>query len=362
MADEKRDPKAVEPKVLKEHEELKNDAKDYFFYEKEPVIEEVVNRGDAREVTPKAYEITDKDMESLAKHAMRYLEKDLLEHDRTAAINSAVSMAIGTMDDGAWEGKVNSNTSNLLVGMVDKKLNATAEKKVMDQKDQNSVGMGSKEASENEETVEAGEAVKDKPAKPSKGVVVKLRGRTSPQTQSPSQVSRSLNKMPSRDRVNVRKLINRGDTVVLSSVVNNLDGIASFLEEGSNVELAKSLDMVSNTLEKDAYRVEDLLKEKRQGESEITKKFPWVAEAIKEFENSGASWDPTPFVSNLKENFFGNPEAQKAVRDLWEKEDVDRVGRLINSILDTKKYYEDLMGILSKYKDMPLDNTSGEEG
>lgn len=362
MADEKKDFKAEKPKVLKEHEEVKNDAKDYFFYEKEPVIEEVVNRGDAREVTPKAYEITDKDMESLAKHAMRYLEKDLLEDDRTAAINSAVSMAIGTMDEGAWEGKVNASTSNLLVGMVDKKLNAAAEKKVRDQKDQNSAGMGTKEASENEEPVEAGESEKVKPAKPSKGVVVKLRGKTSPQVQTPSQTTKSLNKMPSRDRVNVKKLINRGDTVVLSSVVSNLDSIASFLEEGSNIELAKSLDMVANTLEKDAYQVEDLLKEKRQGESEIAKKFPWVAEALKEFEKEGASWNPTPFVSNLKENFFGNPEVQKAVTDLWEKEDRDRVGRLVNSILDTKKYYEDLMGILSKYKDMPLDNTSGEEG
>lgn len=227
---------AKKAKILDEHPEVKDNAADYFTFEKTPIIEETVNRGDVRQMGPKAYDITDDDIKDLAKFAIdANVDKNLLEANRTAAIESAVSMAIGSYDNGRWQGRVNSKTSDLIIGEAEKRLKSKQEKKIMKEEGANSElnntnGQSSKEAGD-------------------KGVVVKLKG-GKPRTQTQGQTNKALNKMPTRDRASIRKLINKGDTVVLSSIIGRLDKVASEVQNKGLNKMALALDVVANTLEK----------------------------------------------------------------------------------------------------------------
>lgn len=227
---------AKDKNVLEDHPEVTNNARSYFTYETTPVIEKSVNRGDVRQVGAKAYDITTDDIIDLAKFAVsEYLDKGMLEDNRKAAVDSAVAMSIGSYDNGKWQSKINSSTEDIIIAEANKMIDDKVEKRVMAQDPHLN------ENNTNGQTVEKSAA--------SKGVVVKLKsGR--PLKQSPGQVSKALNKMPTRDRAGVRKLIQKGDTVVLSTIIDRLDKVASNVQDMGHVKMAQALDTVANTLEK----------------------------------------------------------------------------------------------------------------
>lgn len=341
---------------LDQHPEVTNNAQDYFFYEKQPVIEEVVNRGDSREKEPKAYDITDKDMQALAKFALQNVDKDLLEDNRVAAVNSAVSMAVGTMDEGKWQSKVSDKTSTLLAGLVDKLLKPSEEKKIEDSKNQNSDHTNTN--GQVPEEVSKTAAAAPAPEPPKKGVIVKLKPSGRAQPQSGGQTNRALSQMSGKQRSTVKKMLNKGDTVLLSSVVTRLDKVASSIQEAGMIELARSLDSVSNTLEKESFGVD--LKPATKGKdipgSDLQKSYPWLADIINDWSKAGPAWEPNPIAKKIQQEFLLNPANRDLFKDLWKREDHEKAVRLLNSILDTKIYYEELMKILDSYKDAPLTN------
>lgn len=346
---------AKKTNILEKHPEVDNNAQDYFFYEKEPVIEEVVNRGDSREKEPKAYDITDKDMDGLAKFALSCLDKNLLEDNRVAAIDSAISLAIGSMDEGRWQGKVSGTTSGLIAELVDKKLTSKEEGKVMDKEGQNaqysnSVGQGSEEtAKKASEEVEAAAAAKAAP--PKKGVVVKLKGGR-PQEQTTGQTNKAISKMPSKDRAGMKKLIQKGNTVILSSLTERLDKVASAVQIAGMEGLATQLDTVANTLEKEAGPMEG----QQEVATDMQEQLPWLVEALQGFREQGPAWNPNELATKIQKDFLKNPQYAGAFKNLWKISDHDRALRLVSSILDTNNYYNELMGLIESYKDAPLSN------
>jgi len=347
--------------ILEQHPEVKNNAQDYFFYEKQPVIEEVVNRGDSREKETQAYEITDDDMEKLAKFALNCVDKDLLEDNRVAAVNSAVSMAIGSMDEGKWQSKVSASTSTLLADMVDKLLTPSEEKKVEEKEDQNMEFTNKNGQTPDEMSKMAAEAAPVAP--PKKGVVVKLKPSGRAQQQSSGQTNKAVSQMSGRQRATVKKMLSKGDTVILSSILGQLDKVAGSIQDAGMEALAAKLDAVANTLEKESFFSPGTGPSDQPGEenrpsnpddTDIQKNFPWLIQLIEEWHKAGAGWEPNPTAKKIQKEFLLNPANRDMFKNLWNPQDYERATRLVNSILDTKNYYEELMKLIESHKDAPM--------
>lgn len=339
--------------LLESHPEATNSGEEFFNFEKNPIVEETVNRGDKRQYTPTAYEITDKDLEDLAKEALQYIEVDLLEDNRPAAISSAVSMAVGSMGEGRWQGKVSANTLRLIDELVDKKLTGKEEEDIHKRVDQNK--LYTNKSVETDVT----------PKQASKGVVVKLdKGR--PQKQSPGAANKTLSKMPSRDRGAVKKMLQKGDTVVLSSLINRMDKLAGAIQV-SDLKLAEQMDSITNTVEKGAVSLEELSEYKKENSSFIEKKFPWLAAALNGRDPAVSS--TFDFLRRVQDEFLANHDVQRAVQSLGglTKENdpsgvglqgsprytFEEVSHKIKEVLSAESRMKEALKALSEFKDMP---------
>lgn len=247
---------STEKTPLAEHPEVQNQTADLFYYQKTPVIEEVVNRGDARSYTPKAYEITPEDMEKLVNSAVKDVDRFLLKEERDWALADALSKAIGSMDDGKWQGKVSSSTSKILLEMLDKALTKEMEKKSLDKGDQNetlmemarAAGKESKTASENEPS--STEAAEKDAAKKLK-VLTPQGLKTSPGGQATSVVPKSL--APAFRRVQRTSPEVVVVPVSTKAVTASLDRLANTLQSKGMDPLAAQLDIIANTFDKEAF-------------------------------------------------------------------------------------------------------------
>jgi hypothetical protein len=347
--------------VLQDHPEVKDNAADMFFYEKQPVIEEAVNRGDSRQPGVNPYDITDDDLEALAKFAVKQIDKNLLMSSEQEAINDAVSMAIGSMDDGRWQGRVSSKTSDLIVGLVDKKLTASVAEKAVGTLGQNNDctndnGQKEKEAESMER--HAGEKAEKPQKKEPKKAPMKIDPSTGQAKKvTPGNVVKEISGKKPAERATLRKMIQKGEsTVILSSLVARLDKVAASIEKAGQAKLAEQLDMVSNTLEanlgKESFLVDtDSLNSVERSDSFLAGKFPWVIEVLKQSKVPG--WEPQPFMARLQKEFIENPEVKEMYKGMGpeSKQDFDRLLRLVNTILDNNKYITEVLGLVEKYQD-----------
>jgi hypothetical protein len=218
--------------------EVRQNASDYFTYEKTPIIQKSVNRGDSREVNPTQYEITDEDIQKLAKNALLFIDKRMLDTAKDQAVSSAVSMAIGNMQEGRWQGKVNADTMDLICGLASKMLTPKEEKKIEKKKDQNdevqamSHSTGKKAAEE----VEAGKVQKVTPSGALKTVTPARALKDTELEGAPLSRARKLVKGP-------------GSVVILSAITAKMDDLADKLQKAGKEKMATEVDTVANTLE-----------------------------------------------------------------------------------------------------------------
>lgn len=232
--------------VLQKHPEVRNNAADYFTYEKTPIIEESVNRGDSRASQVTQYDITDEDVKKIAKVAVNLINKDLLESDRTAAIDSAVAEAIHTLDDSKWQSKVNTSTFIIIAEQTDKLLTAAKEDKIMSKSTQN-------EKVQDMAFTHTSEKTAATVTKGPNNSVIKLEGKNKATQISESGKSSRMPAGKVRDLVmNMspaqRRKLQQGEKDA-SEVLADLDRIASALQEAGNEALASEIDKVSNTIE-----------------------------------------------------------------------------------------------------------------
>lgn len=234
--------------VLQKHPEVRNNAADYFTYEKTPIIEESVNRGDARTESVNQYDITDEDIKKIAKVAVNLVNKDLLESDRTAAIDSAVAEAIHTVDASQWQHKVNTSTFILIADQTEKLLTAAKEEKIMSKTTQN------EKVQDMSSNIPAGKTAAATVTNGPDNSVIRLDGKNKAVSISESGKSSRLPAGKVRDLVMgmspaQRRQINKGEKDA-SEVLAELDRIASELQGAGNETLASEIDKVSNTIDR----------------------------------------------------------------------------------------------------------------
>jgi hypothetical protein len=232
--------------VLQKHPEVRNNAADYFTFEKTPIIEESVNRGDARISPVTQYDITDEDIKKIAKVAVNLVNKDLLESDRTAAIDSAVAEAIHTVDASQWQHKVNTSTFILIADQTEKLLTAAKEDKIMSKTTQN-------EKVQDMSTNTPSEKTAATVTKGPDNSVIRMDGKNKAVSISESGKASRLPAGKVRDLVMgmspaQRRKIQQGEKEA-SEVLAELDRIASALQGVGSESLASEIDKVSNTIE-----------------------------------------------------------------------------------------------------------------
>lgn len=217
---------------LKTLPEVTEDARDRFYYDKTPVIEKVVNRGDARtKFTPVAGDLTDKDIQDLARHAITIIDKTTYLEDPEAALKEAASLSVGSYSSGKWQDKLQPATMDLLVRNIEEMLTDkdVARIKAKDTQSTNKVDMTKKEAAQS--------VVEFTPTGRMKKV-------------TPTGVSKALKEKPTPAKRGIRKMIGKGTPViVLAQLIDNLDKVASQIEGMGNVDLATEVDKVANALE-----------------------------------------------------------------------------------------------------------------
>jgi len=222
--------------------EVRNNVRDLFNYEKTPVIEDHVDRGDKSPASYRVFQgdITLNDVLKLAKFAVdKYVDNVLVKDNLDKAVNEAVTLSIGAFEDGKWQSKINHEMFDLICSKAKEMLTAKKVKDIMKDKPENNDLM--KSASENTEVVESSE----------KGTITQLGvgGRTNDLPKG--QVMKTLKeKAPQGAYGKLKKMITKGTPVViLASVIDSLDKAATQLEASGNLALASELDRVANTLE-----------------------------------------------------------------------------------------------------------------
>jgi hypothetical protein len=106
--------------LLKKHPEIQSNARGYFRNENgKTIVEETVARGDAGpdSVHPvNQEELSEKDFKAIAAHAKTLIDDQLSQYDKDVAMEGALQMAIGSMDEGKYSGKINASTFALILG------------------------------------------------------------------------------------------------------------------------------------------------------------------------------------------------------------------------------------------------------
>jgi hypothetical protein len=112
--------------ILDQHPEFLEKARSLFNYDKTPVVQESVPRGDATQPTLNPNEVTNEDLEALAKYAAGIVDPRIQAADRGAAIDDAVLRAIDEKDDGRYSHRISATTSMLIRNKVDDLLKKNA--------------------------------------------------------------------------------------------------------------------------------------------------------------------------------------------------------------------------------------------
>lgn len=260
--------------IVQKHPEVNYSAVDYFHDGRNRVIEESVNRGDARRTSPRQYDITDEDIKKLAKAAIALVDKRLLDDDRSAAVADAVHSAIYTMDDGTWQGKVSASTFDILCEQADKLLTSAKEDKIQGRKDQNervlkikspAEEVQGKEASSKKKTEEPEEESAPKTKALVDDKVIVFDGPNKARELKPSGRSVNLSGHKTRDvlqnmsRKVKNQLLKKASSEQSIEILAQLEDIAGKLQDTGNVKLASMIDMVSNTIESSIKQASEML-------------------------------------------------------------------------------------------------------
>ena len=216
--------------LIKRHPEVVNSGAKYFNISENRIPQEVVPRGDVRELKTNQYEITSSDILGLAIYAHGLINKELLETNKESALLDACLMAIRDKDAGRFESSVNSNTQGLILAAME----SLTSKKVKE------IAM-SKEAAKEDKKVVKKEEAKVNPLGTGKtlGPGGQIKDKSKAQTQ------KELNALPVavRQKLKAKK----------ASISERLDKAAGSLEKEGNTKLAEQLDIVANTLDGITY-------------------------------------------------------------------------------------------------------------
>lgn len=325
-------------KILEQHPEVRESAKDYFNFETNPIIEEVVNRGDAREVNPNPSDITGEDVKDLAKYAVELINKKTLEGDKKRALEEAVALSIGSKDNGKWQNKINTNTYDLILNETEKLFTAAKEKKVMSTQSLNDKEMnmsyGSKEAGEKESAD-----------------FVDIKGKKV----SPGNKHKILKGMPGTQRALMRR--HKGPVTIVepTKAVKKVEKAAQALEDLGNTKLAEQLDKVANTL--------DLIIKEAAGKY-LRDSYPLVFNTVCQpsFKINDLSGQDFQDFSNALESMskdLEHPSKGKALKFFLNNQEVndlkDAIGRLRFHGGDRTNAFNRLKRVLEDIKDAPLE-------
>lgn len=301
---------------LKDHPSVTNNAEGYFSYQTNPVIEKSVDRGDDPVETVLAGDITSKDVAELVKAAIPFLDRYLLEDDRDMALAAAVSMAIGTYQEGKWQSKIDSSTSDILIRELDKKVSKSVEKSVLNGKKSEVMA------------IETGKTATDVQVVSPSGNLQKA---------TPSIIRTKIQEQPSGVRSRVRRMVGKGTPlVVLASVIGRLDKAADFLQ-GREASLAESLDVVSNTLDKFAAEVKPV--------AYIRSKYPTLWSFLESHTQEEIAGDKfAELVKDLKK-FSGDRKVLDSFPHLSTL-NMDSIVSTLETSSDKKSVLEHLRGVL----------------
>jgi hypothetical protein len=308
--------------ILEKLPEVSNNAQGYFTYATTPVIEESVNRGDAREPQGLvAGDITADDIKELVDAAMVLIDKRLLEYSRKEAIADAVLMAIGTFKDGKWQSKITPNVADLIASQTDKALSGKKETKIEKSKDQNddTMALAKQASAPNVSTVsDSGKLTKVPPAKARQMVAPRV----------------------------LRQVA--GPVLVVKNAMDRLDGIASRIQELGLVKLAEQVDMITNTLEG---------VHKKAGEMSYLKtKHPYLWDLSEKKEKNAlgqlSGEDYQVFIAKAEE--FANDHKVKSFLTPEEKVKLDSsIARLKTNSTGSDAIIAAILGIVTNIKDAP---------
>ena len=260
--------------ILHDHPEFLEKARALFTYDKTPVIQETVPRGDVQQPTMNPGEITSDDVNGLAEYAVKAVDPRIQESDRAAAVEDAVLRAINEKDGGRFSGRVSAVTAKLISTRVEELLKkAPAKSENLNEKMMAMAQKGGKEESSPADPAQTSvydEArIEDKPSdnKGPKAMgkeagkvddVVKALG-----TKLTKNQANSVKTKASQEGSISKKTIEQNLEAVApkaapaapkkskkaSEILALLDKVASQVEEAGLKHLAAQIDVVSNTLE-----------------------------------------------------------------------------------------------------------------
>jgi hypothetical protein len=310
--------------ILDSLPEVANNAQGYFTYATNPVIEESVNRGDARQGAGLvAGDITPDDIQELVKASLGLLDKRLLEHSRKEALADAVQMAINTHKDGKWQSKIIPSVADLILSQLDKSLTAKKEQKIEKTEDQN-----------------------DKVADMAKSAGVM------PGVQQVTDSGRVVNVPAAKARKMVSPRVMRqvdGPVLVIKNAMSILDTLAGRIQDLGLLKLAAEVDSVTNTLEDLNKTASDMsyLKERHPLLWELEGKFE--AKTLPQL--SGQAYQD--FIA-AAENFA----ADIKVRQLLHPEEKTKlegfIARLKTNASGADSLVDAILSIVSRIKDAPV--------
>lgn len=106
--------------LLRNHPEILYNARSLFHNENgKTVVEDRVPRGDESQdsvIMPRnQYDLHEEDLQAITKQAKKLVNSVTKEYDERVAMEDALTMAIGTLDEGKYAGKVNASTYNLIL-------------------------------------------------------------------------------------------------------------------------------------------------------------------------------------------------------------------------------------------------------
>jgi hypothetical protein len=106
--------------LLKKHPQITNNARGLFRNENgKTIVEEIVYRGDPKTcdiIMPRNQnDLTEEDLRSLSLHASSIINKNIEKYDPILAAEDALTMSIGSKDNGKYGGKIDASTFQLII-------------------------------------------------------------------------------------------------------------------------------------------------------------------------------------------------------------------------------------------------------
>lgn len=153
--------------LIMKHPEVTQNARGLFRNENgKTIVEEIVPRDDVKvkeSITPRnQYDLTNDDLRSISVHASSLVDDGISKYDPDLAKEEALAMAIRSMEDGKYDGRVNASTFQLILDNMGKVKKAFKEDQPEEQKSEDQQSEEQQPEDQQSEEDRPGEAARER--------------------------------------------------------------------------------------------------------------------------------------------------------------------------------------------------------